>query len=136
MTDHPISLAEIDVPGAVEQRYAQGETVLHQNTGIDGIYIIRSGFAQVQRMQMGKLAEIARLKPGDVFGEISLLDAAPASASVVAAEDSVVRFIRRSDLEAFIRQQPQLGVEIYRKIARTLAQRLRETTAALPLTLT
>ena len=135
MTDTPISLAEIDVPGAIEQKYAQGETVLHQGTGIDGIYIIRSGFARVQRAQMGRLTEIARLKGGDVFGEISLLDSAPASASVVAAEDSVVRFIRRGDLEAFIAQRPDLGVEIYRRIARILAQRLRETTAALPLTL-
>jgi CRP-like cAMP-binding protein len=135
MNDQFIKIGDIDVPGAADVNYRQGETLLREGAAIEGIYVVRSGFAAVQRFHHGKLVEIARLKSGDVFGEISLLDDGAASASVVAAEDCTIRLIRRQDLEALFCERPDLGVQVYKKLARVLAQRLRETMAMPPLML-
>lgn len=60
--------------------YADGDTILHEKEDPRWFYIVYDGIAQVRRS--GKL--ISRLKSGDFFGEISLLQSSGAIADVVA----------------------------------------------------
>ncbi|KAA0579714.1 mechanosensitive ion channel [Azospirillum sp. B21] len=52
---------------------------------------------------------LTRLRPGDLFGEMSLLTGQPRSASVVACTDAVVFELARSHLDPVLRQRPQLA---------------------------
>jgi CRP-like cAMP-binding protein len=70
---------------------------------------------------------LAILGPGSVLGELSMVDGAPRSASVIALRDSKLSFIRRTEFEAFVRSRP----ELYRHITVLLANRLRATNDAL-----
>lgn len=61
------------------------------------------------------------MDPGDVIGEISLLDSQPRSASVEAVEDSTLLVLHRRDLLPFFERNPKAAM----KLASVLAERLR-----------
>ena len=62
---------------AVEQRYQPGQEIVRQgDTGV-GAFIIRSGKVDIVQDKNGKEVKLATLGPGDVFGEMALLDEFP-----------------------------------------------------------
>jgi CRP/FNR family transcriptional regulator, cyclic AMP receptor protein len=61
------------------------------------------------------------MDPGDVIGEVSLLDSQPRSASVEAVEDATVLALHRRDLLPFFERNPKAAM----KLATVLAERLR-----------
>ena len=82
-------------------------------------FAILEGTAKV--IKGGKV--IGRLKPGDYFGEISLLDPGPRTATVVAAERVTCLNLAGADFRAILTREPKLAMDIMR----TLAQRIRPT---------
>lgn len=68
---------------------------------------------------------LTRLRPGDLFGEMSLLTGQPRSASVVACTDAVVYELARSHLDPVLRQRPQLA----ERLADLMADRQTRNTA-------
>ena len=74
------SLAEkfgVSLPG--------GTTVFRQGEPGGSVYVIRAGKVRVLKESQGRQRMVTTLGPGDFFGELSLLDGAPRSASAVRA---------------------------------------------------
>ena len=115
--------------------FARGELLIREGQNLPGVRLIRSGTVRVVRQHLGKEVSIATLGAGESFGEISFLDQSGASASVVADEDVVVDFLSNSDLAKLFTASPALAARFFRAIALTLAERLRETSAMVPLLL-
>jgi CRP-like cAMP-binding protein len=69
---------------------------------------------------------LAVLGPGEIAGELSLIDRQPRSASVVAIKDCELSFISQKNFEKFTKRDP----DIYRYLVNVLALRLRETDQA------
>ena len=68
-----------------------GETVIRQGEAADRFYIIEAGaFSVTQQTADGGVAELRRLAPGDVFGELGLLTSSPRSATVTATSEGLV----------------------------------------------
>lgn len=65
---------------------------------------------------------VGRLGPGDVFGELALLDGRPRSASVVAASDIVTARLSRTAFLDLVRSDPDIALRVMER----LAARLRE----------
>jgi CRP/FNR family transcriptional regulator, cyclic AMP receptor protein len=66
---------------------------------------------------------LAFLGHGAIFGEFSVIDGRPRSATVVAVRDAAVSFLSRANFEAFAGKYP----EVYKSLVSLLIQRLRET---------
>jgi CRP/FNR family cyclic AMP-dependent transcriptional regulator len=81
-------------------------------------FVVLEGKAAVRR----RGRRIATLGAGDFFGEMSLLDGAPRSATVAAETDGVVLVMQRREFGALLDRVPGL----LKKIAVGLSQRLRE----------
>ncbi len=80
---------------AIEQRYQPGQEIVRQgDTGV-GAFIIRSGKVDIVQDKGGKEIKLATLGPGDVFGEMALLDEFPRSASARAVEPTTALGIQR-----------------------------------------
>lgn len=117
------------------RNYADGEPVFYEGQPGTGMYVIISGTVRIL-LHYGQEdeIEIVRLGPGDFFGEFSLLDEAPRSATCVAVESTELGGFFRSDLMELIERQPRMGVDIVLRLAEVVAERLRHTNADLRLT--
>jgi CRP/FNR family transcriptional regulator, cyclic AMP receptor protein len=107
------------VSRATEQLdYRKGESLGKQGARADEAYVVVSGAIDVVRN--GR--KVATLGPGEVVGEMSLLDGEPRSADLTAAEDSTVLYIARRNFGGLLENNARLSG----KVLRSLAQRLRE----------
>ncbi|MCG3174097.1 MAG: hypothetical protein GMKNLPBB_02321 [Myxococcota bacterium] len=87
---------------AVELRtYKAGNYIIRQGDQGDEFYSIRRGAVEVRiTSNTGLEGTVARLQPGDGFGEIALLQQVPRTASVLATEDTEVFAMKRDDFIA------------------------------------
>ena len=97
----------------------------------DGCYRVDEGLLKASVSEpAGDERILSLLGPGSVVGELSMIDGAPRSASVVALRDSKLSFVSRAVFEAFGRSRP----ELYRHLTILLANRLRDTNDTLAAT--
>lgn len=109
--------------GAEKCTFAPGDTILSEGSTSHFMYVITEGAATVAKKDSaGQAAELAALGSGDSFGEMSLVDRDPRSASVTATADCVL--IRISESACW--KNPMTSAKIFRNIARILSRRLRE----------
>lgn len=97
---------------AVEQKYQPGQEIVRQgDTGV-GAFIIRSGKVDIVQDKSGKEVKLATLGPGDVFGEMALLDEFPRSASARAVEPTTALGIQRWHFRGILESHPQIAVAL------------------------
>lgn len=104
------------------RQYAPGELILTENDPGESAYYIESGKVAVSKNVAGGQVHIAHLGPGDIFGEMSMVDDSPRSASVRALEPTTAREFHRDDLYAAIRENPA----IFATFMKSIFNRLRE----------
>lgn len=109
-----------------ERRYGAGEVIFEQGDEGLGVYVIIQGKVRIQLDSRAKENELARLGPGQYFGELALLDGAPRSATAIAEEPSrLIGFFRPEFLE-ILESHGAVGTKISLQLARQTGQRLRE----------
>jgi CRP-like cAMP-binding protein len=101
--------------------YAAGSSIVKEGSVGQHMYIILNGEARVMKSGRDGEVELARLMAADSFGEMALADNEARSASVVA--DSECILVRLNDHT--INANPEIGLKIYRNIAKVLSSRLR-----------
>lgn len=109
--------------------FARGDVLARQGEHGTSMFIVLEGQVSVR---LGDL-EIARMGPGEHVGELSLVDARPRAASVVAASAGGAISISSDALRAFVRREPELGAALQWKLLAVFAQRLRATNARIDL---
>ncbi|MDP2983188.1 MAG: Crp/Fnr family transcriptional regulator [Candidatus Latescibacter sp.] len=89
----------------------------------DALFIIREGKVKVTSFsETGKEVIFSILGVGDFFGDMSLLDGKPRSASVISIEESSVYILRRADFHSIIEKHPNIAL----KLLKELTSRLRK----------
>jgi len=100
-----------------ERRFAKGETVIMEGSGGAAFFIIDSGEVTVSC----KGVELAKLGPGEHFGEIALIDGGPRSATVTAATDLVCHGLTFWEFRPLVERNGTIAW----KLLQALAKRLR-----------
>ena len=111
------------VDKASRMSFRKGQTLIHRGKKSNGIYLLVKGAARVQVPSQSASPEIG---PGEICGEMSFLDDAPASANVVAQEEIEAFYLDRATLESLFELFPHLASRFYRSLAINLSHRLRE----------
>lgn len=112
----------------VEEAYKGGATVFKEGEPGDKFYLIVEGAVRVSRIVPGMGEEaLAVLRPGAYFGEMSLIDDAPRSATVMCHEKCRLFVVNRKDLEDLLFVDRDLAYELLWNWVRTLSRRLRAT---------
>lgn len=102
-----------------EPIFAQGDPGL-------GMYVIEEGKVDiVYKDGTGIDKRLASLKPGDFFGELSLLDESPRSATAVAKTPLKIIGFFRPDLLGLLDRSPKLGTKILLRLGEVIGTRLR-----------
>lgn len=107
--------------------FAGGQAVFYQGDPGTAAYIIESGRVRIYvHAPEGQEVSVVLYGPGDLFGEMALLDRRPRSATAAAMEDTVLLVLGADDLYQHLRQSHQLALNLML----TLSTRLRETNEA------
>ena len=115
---------------ADRQAYQTGDLIVREGSPSDCLYILVSGVLEVVRMSEGNPVVLATLtKAGSFFGEMSLVDAMPRSATVRAKTHAEIVAFSKRDLTSFFIQLPRAKMTMILNIARTLSLRLRDADA-------
>jgi CRP-like cAMP-binding protein len=94
--------------------------------------LLVEGRVEISRQDSeGKKKTLATVGPGKTFGEMSLIDGEPRSASAIALDDSRVLILTEENFLRLLDQHPQLGVTVLMKLATLMSQRLRRTSVML-----
>ena len=87
--------------------------IIKDNDAADGLYIIKVGMAKVTKSSAdtaGVEAVLAILRPGNSFGELSLIDGQPRSANVSAMTPLSAYFLPRDVFLSTLRENPDLAM--------------------------
>lgn len=108
----PSRLAEI-AERLARRRTGAGETVIRAGDSGEELFVIARGTVRIVR----EGREVARLGPGEVFGEAALLSGLPRNATVVAEDDLEAYVLEKDDLRAVLDGSPRLRQQIHRLAA-------------------
>ena len=112
----------------LEEAYKSGATIFAEGAPGDKFYLIVEGAVRISRFVPGMGEEaLAVLRPGAYFGEMSLIDDAPRSATAVCHERCRLFVVNRKDLEDLLFVDRDLAYELLWNWVRTLSRRLRAT---------
>jgi len=79
----------------------------------------------------GDIKHLATIQAGKPFGEMSLIDGEPRSASAVASTESKVLILTQDDFRTLTAEHPRLGEILLTKLAELMSHRLRQTSGLL-----
>jgi CRP-like cAMP-binding protein len=106
-------------------RYKAGEVIVQENDFGETAYIIGEGRVEVSKELGGQSVHLAYLGVGETFGEMSMIDEKPRSATVTAVTETVVSEIRRDDFFDSFQTDPKVALTLLK----VLFERLREADA-------
>ncbi len=111
-----------------QREYKKDEPIFREGDPGLGMYIIVEGAVEiVGEKNDGKKQILAVLEKGAFFGDLSLLDDAPRSASAIAVNNcSILGFFRPNLLE-LMNRKPNLGLKILFSLSKIVSERLRRT---------
>ena len=105
-------------------RFGAGEIVFREGEFSTSCYVISSGHAcAVRKHSGGRAITLARFGPGDLFGELAMLDDQRRSATIEAVDELDALSIRGDDMRRLLRTHPDIAI----KMITALAQKLRQT---------
>lgn len=109
--------------------FAPGATIIKEGDQLETgfMLLLMSGEVSVQTKEAGSAEPfvISVLGPGNLIGEMGLLDGAPRSASCVATSRVQGAVLSRGALDQLIEQHPQVGAKLMVALSQRLGDRLR-----------
>jgi CRP/FNR family transcriptional regulator, cyclic AMP receptor protein len=106
---------------AIEKQVPKGTVVITEGEIGDSMYVVITGRVKVFiGDEDGREIILKMLGPGDVFGEMSLIDRQPRSASVSTLEPCVFRILSHSSFEICLERAPRIAVGVMNALAKRL----------------
>jgi signal transduction histidine kinase len=106
---------------AREQTFAAGQEIFKEGDPGDGIYLVRDGLVEISFVggQAGRYV-LTEARPGDLLGEMAVIEHQPRSANAVARKETVLYFMPREEILELVGQCPALALALLRDISHRL----------------
>jgi CRP/FNR family transcriptional regulator len=109
---------------AIPRSFPKGARVFHEGDRSDACYVIRAGEVRVTREHPdGRAIALATLGPGELVGELAMLDGGVRSASVETLSEVDLLAVSAADMKGLLERNAQITA----KLVVALTKRLRET---------
>ena len=113
----------------IANSYSKDEIVITETEEGSSLYIVKEGMVEARKdLGNDQYTKLKQLGEGGFFGEISFLNGAPRSATVVALDDTQMLELQKDAFNGLIADNPVIGQKLYEYIACELASRLRSNT--------
>jgi CRP-like cAMP-binding protein len=104
-----------------ERSFPKGSVIVFEDDPGDALYLVAKGQVKVVLIgEDGREVILSVLGEGNFFGEMSLIDDKPRSATVIAMIDSAVLLLRREDFQSRLRTSPEIAIALLRELSRRL----------------
>lgn len=103
--------------------FGVGETIFTQDSDSSETFIVLDGDVEIH--VEGAQGAVGTVTAGECLGEVALLTSTAHSATAIALTDVRAAVLKGSDLTELVRQRPDIGVVLYRNLARGLGEKLR-----------
>ena len=104
------------------RQFESGEVIIKENDMGETAYVIERGRVEVTKQLDGERVHLGYVGAGETFGEMSMIDDKPRSATVTAVEETVAREIHRDEFFDSLQTDPEISISILK----ILFERLRE----------
>jgi signal transduction histidine kinase len=104
-----------------ERKFSTGKVIFQENAPGDGVYFVKDGVVEISA-DTGGHRVFSHLGEGEIFGEMSIIEHRPRSATATAAQPTEVYFLPRGEMLSFIEHSPKLAFALLQQIS----HRLRE----------
>jgi CRP-like cAMP-binding protein len=119
----------VHLAGSLQQRRVlPGSTIFQEGDAGHDMFIVLDGEVEViKHSRRGRPQRVAMLGPSDAFGEMSIIDVQPRSATIRALAPTLLLRIAAEDLDALYRHDVKSYAIVVLNVARDLSRRLRVT---------
>lgn len=115
-----------------ETNVSSGEVVFNEGEPGRELYIVcEGGFSMSIALADGGSREVARFEEGDFFGEMSIFEKAPRSATCTALENSRLIIMKDEDFFRIIEESPENAIQVIYRMMHIIARRLKKTSSFL-----
>jgi CRP/FNR family transcriptional regulator, cyclic AMP receptor protein len=121
-----LSDADVDWMARTGKRikHVRGTQLIKFGVRLDQVFLVLDGELSIQT---NKGFELAKVRSGEILGEMSLVDSRPPSASVVVVQDAFVLTLEKSAIQEKLDTDLGFASRFYRSIAIFLSERMRST---------
>jgi CRP-like cAMP-binding protein len=119
------------VAAAERRTYAPGDLLFRENDPGGDLLLVEDGVIEVRVRGDGAEAHVVTVGPGEILGEVSMIDEGPRSADAVARTDTRALYWPRAALARVFEREPRLGYVVSANIGRIVATRIRGANALL-----
>lgn len=103
------------------ENFPAGHEIFREGDAGDAVYVIRAGSVEIlAQVNADKREVMSRLGPGEFFGEMSVIEFKPRSATAVAATPVTVYRIPAGEMMTFIHHTPDIAVNLMREMSHRL----------------
>jgi CRP-like cAMP-binding protein len=103
----------------VQRRYGPGQTIFNQGDPGQMLYLLATGQVRifVNGLEGSETSVILCGRPGDIFGELAVIDGLPRSATAIALSDTTVLILSRAAFRRHMRRIPQLSLSFLKLLS-------------------
>lgn len=107
----------------VERKYKKNSVIFFEGDPGEAVFLVKSGRLKVTKhSEEGGEQILHLLEEGDIFGEVVLFDGGPYPATAQTVTDCQIGMIRNSDMDTFLRKNPEVAL----KMLKVMSHRLRQ----------
>jgi signal transduction histidine kinase len=108
---------------AAERKFEKGEEIFKEGDAGDGLYFLQDGLVEISGLVGENAGHVfSKIEPGDIFGEMAVIEDKPRSATAVSRQASTVYFFERGQMLDLVNRSPAFSLILLREIS----SRLRE----------
>ncbi len=123
--DLPVELLELVAVRARRRRVESGAVLCTAGEPGNEFFVVLTGVVRIVAPTARGDEVVAELGPGEWFGEMALITGEPRSATVIAASDTTVLVLARSDFQQILAQLPAVGLALSHVLSRRLRAHLQ-----------
>ena len=118
----PAELASLQA-AAKEQTFTAGQEIFRAGDPGDGLYVVQSGLVEISGvLNQNQRQVFSQVGPGQIFGEMAVIEQLPRSACATALQPTTVAFLARSEMQTLLERNPALATVLLQLVS----HRLRE----------
>jgi CRP/FNR family transcriptional regulator, cyclic AMP receptor protein len=109
-----------------EHPLRRGQILMREGDSGDEMFFVRSGSLVISKAVTGRVEQVlARVGPGDFFGEMALFDRSPRSATIQADSDTTLLVLDRPGLSKLTEVSPRAAAAFFESLVLIFIERLR-----------